>query len=121
MIEDLFIEGVNGGSHTKAILPCLRIIKFNDNPIFSIEENFFVALRESNLQELSFQNTKLEYIHLCEYFSQKRLFDYFLSFLDAFKYLYNLKHLDLFNNHKLLSKLRMSRKSIYRDCESNKL
>ena len=62
---DIFIEGVNSG-HTETILPCLRIINFNDNPIFSIEENFFLALRESNLQELSFQNTQLEYIHICE-------------------------------------------------------
>ena len=66
VLKDLCIEGVNGASQTEAILPCLRIINFNDNPIFSIEENFFLALRESNLQELSFQNTQLEYIHLCE-------------------------------------------------------
>ena len=66
VLNDLYIEGVNGGSQTEAILPCLRIINFNDNPIFSIEENFFLALRESNLEELSFQNTQLEYIHLCK-------------------------------------------------------
>ena len=86
---------------TDAILPCLRIIDFSDNPISTIEENFFHSLRESNLQELNFQNCQLSHIHPCElmFVSYSSL-----SFLaDAFQYLYNLKHIDLFNNHKLLS------------------
>ena len=44
------------------ILPCLRYITFQSNPLMRIESNFFFGLRESNLQEIYFQNCGLEHI-----------------------------------------------------------
>ena len=48
------------------ILPCLRYISFQGNPLTQIEKHFFFGLRESNLQELNFQNCGLEYIDPCK-------------------------------------------------------
>ena len=62
----LNLTGVDMSDSTEAVLPCLRIINLSDNPISSIEENFLLPLRESNLQELNLQNCQLEYIHPCE-------------------------------------------------------
>ena len=45
------------------ILPCLRQIIFDNNPIESIEKNLFYGLRESNLQEISLVNCNLKEIH----------------------------------------------------------
>ena len=49
------------------ILPCLRQIIFDNNPIESIEKNLFYGLRESNLQEISLVNCQLKEIHASKY------------------------------------------------------
>ena len=49
------------------ILPCLRYITFQNNPLTRIERHFFYGLRESNLQELNFQHCELEHIDACKY------------------------------------------------------
>ena len=48
------------------ILPCLRVINLDHNPITSIERNFFFGLRESNLQEITFQKCNLKHINTCK-------------------------------------------------------
>ena len=49
------------------ILPCLRVINLDHNPITSIERNFFFGLRESNLQEITFQKCNLKHINTCKF------------------------------------------------------
>ena len=56
------------------ILPCLRRISFDNNPITSIEKNFFLGLRESNLQEISFQDCSIKSIHIGKRFLKSCFF-----------------------------------------------
>ena len=60
----LLFKGVDGVMYDMdPILPCLRQIIFDNNPIESIERNLFYGLRESNLQEISFINCQIKEIH----------------------------------------------------------
>ena len=62
------------------ILPCLRYITFHNNPLTRIERNFFYGLRESNLQELNFQNCELESIDTCKMIYFHTIFYYIFDF-----------------------------------------
>ena len=83
------------------ILPCLRYITFQGNPLGKIEKHFFYSLRESNLRELNFQNCELEHID-----SRKMISSLSVTLLDtisdAFQYLSRIQHIDFYNNPKLL-------------------
>ena len=63
IVDNLGVDEYVYGYEQRSILPCLRLINFNNNPITTIERHLFHGLRESNLQEISLQNCQLKHIN----------------------------------------------------------